>query len=70
MSSKEKELEKLYDELDALEDEIRYTKGRIEELEDELEDELEGEMCETCNGSGEGLYDVTTCWRCLGKGVV
>lgn len=64
--SKEKELEKLYDELDALEDEIRYTKGRIEEL----EDELEGEMCENCNGSGEGRYDGTTCWHCKGKGVV
>lgn len=64
--SKEKELEKLYDELDALEDEIRYTKGRIEEL----EDELEGEMCVTCNGSGEGAYDGTTCWHCKGKGVV
>ena len=63
--SKEKELEKLYDELDALEDEIRYTKGRIEEL----EDELEGEMCENCNGSGEGRYDGTTCWHCKGRGV-
>ena len=63
--SKEKELEKLYDELDALEDEIRYTKGRIEEL----EDELEGEMCENCAGLGEGQYDGTTCWHCKGKGV-
>lgn len=63
--SKEKELEKLYDELDALEDEIRYTKGRIEEL----EDELEGEICKGCNGSGEGGYDGTTCWHCKGKGV-
>lgn len=67
--SKEKELEKLYDELDALEDEIRYTKGRIEELEEELEDELEGEVCETCAGSWEGQYDGTTCWHCKGKGV-
>lgn len=63
--SKEKELEKLYDELDALEDEIRYTKGRIEEL----EDELEGNICGKCSGSGEGQYDGTTCWHCKGKGV-
>ena len=63
--SKEKELENLYIQLDDLEDEIRYIKSCIEEL----EDELEGEICTGCNGSGEGGYDGTTCWHCKGKGV-
>lgn len=64
--TKEKELENLYNQLDDLEDEIRYIKSLIEDL----EDELEGELCIDCNGSGEGRYDGTTCWHCKGKGVV
>ena len=66
MSSKEKELENLYDHLDYLEDEIRYIKSCIEDL----EVELEGELCIDCDGSGEGRCDGTTCWHCKGKGVV
>lgn len=65
MSRKEKELEKLWEELEALEEEVRYTKSRIEEL----EDELEGEICGNCSGSGEGQYDGTSCTVCKGKGV-
>lgn len=66
MSSKEKELEALYTQLDDLEDEIRHIKSCIEEL----EDSLEGNICGQCSGSGEGQYDGTTCWHCKGKGVV
>lgn len=25
-------------------------------------------LCAQCNGSGEGQYDGTTCWRCKGRG--
>lgn len=63
--SKEKELDNLYDELDALEEELFYVKRRI----DELEKEVNGDICINCNGSGEGQYDGTTCWSCKGKGV-
>lgn len=32
------------------------------------EDDIEV-ICSWCNGSGEGLYDGTTCRNCNGKGV-
>lgn len=63
--SKEKELENLYNELDALEEELSYAKRRI----DELEKEVNGDICINCNGSGEGQYDGTKCRYCKGKGV-
>lgn len=28
------------------------------------------EICGNCNGSGEGMYDGSTCWSCKGSGVV
>lgn len=27
------------------------------------------ETCTSCNGSGEGPADGTTCWKCKGSGV-
>ncbi len=29
-----------------------------------------GELCFTCNGSGEGMYDGSRCYACKGKGYV
>jgi len=29
---------------------------------------IEG-SCGVCNGSGEGMYDGSTCWSCKGSGV-
>lgn len=34
--------------------------------EDEDEDEA---YCSTCNGSGEGVTDIHSCWSCQGTGV-
>ena len=55
----------------------RYVEGLIradlEEWEEDLEDEVEPEaaphpICADCNGSGEGMYDGTTCHTCHGRG--
>lgn len=33
-------------------------------------DELDlDRICGACNGSGEGMYDGTSCWSCRGSGV-
>ena len=31
---------------------------------------LEDDICGQCNGSGEGQYDGTRCYRCKGRGTV
>ena len=36
-------------------------------MQDEREENDEY-LCAQCNGSGEGQYDGTTCWRCKGRG--
>jgi DnaJ-class molecular chaperone len=35
---------------------------------DYLEYKQEYSICPSCNGSGEGPADGTTCWRCKGSG--
>jgi len=45
-----------------------YANGLVEpEDEDEDEDEEFG-ICGACNGSGEGMYDGSTCYACGGAG--
>lgn len=34
----------------------------------EIEDDLEDEICSWCSGSGEGMYDGSTCYKCKGCG--
>lgn len=36
-------------------------------IEDDQKEEDAG-YCLQCNGSGEGLHDGSTCWRCKGSG--
>jgi len=33
------------------------------------EDDTEDEICSWCSGSGEGMYDGSTCHKCHGSGV-
>lgn len=33
------------------------------------EDDIEDDICSACSGSGEGMYDGSTCYRCKGCGV-
>ena len=35
----------------------------------ECDDEPEDEICTGCSGSGEGMYDGSTCRKCHGSGV-
>ena len=37
---------------------------------DEYDDNDEPDICGSCNGSGEGMYDGSTCSTCRGKGVI
>ena len=49
----------------------RYEPGisvQFETTESEAEDN-ESEICSSCNGSGEGMYDGTRCSCCGGSGV-
>lgn len=39
-----------------------------EENEPIEEDDDEDEICGACSGSGEGMYDGSTCYRCKGSG--
>lgn len=32
-------------------------------------DDYEDEICSWCSGSGEGMYDGSTCGKCHGSGV-
>jgi DnaJ-class molecular chaperone len=34
-----------------------------------LDDEYEDEICSACSGSGEGMYDGSTCYKCHGSGI-
>lgn len=36
---------------------------------EEEENEEEPEICPDCNGSGEGMFDGSTCHSCKGSGV-
>ena len=38
------------------------------EHEHEYEEEEE-DICSACNGSGEGMYDGSTCYKCRGAGI-
>ena len=52
--------------------ELAWTREKIEGVERQIEDELEysdEEICQACSGSGEGMYDGTTCSSCKGSGV-
>lgn len=35
----------------------------------DLDDDYEDEICSSCSGSGEGMYDGSTCYKCKGSGV-
>ena len=39
-------------------------------IEEHDDDEDEGMICPACNGSGEGMYDGSTCSRCGGYGEI
>ena len=44
----------------------------LDTLDDILEDDEDedcDDICPSCNGSGEGMYDGTRCSRCKGRGV-
>jgi DnaJ-class molecular chaperone len=41
-------------------------KKALEKAFDELE--YEDYVCPTCRGSGEGMYDGSTCYKCKGTG--
>lgn len=47
------------------------TARELEDARDALQDEIkqEPELCGSCNGSGEGQHEGTTCYRCKGRGV-
>ena len=40
-----------------------------EEYDDATEEDDEEEICSGCSGSGEGMYDGSTCYKCHGSGV-
>lgn len=40
-----------------------------DELEELLEEELEDDICSRCSGSGEGMWDGSTCNKCHGTGI-
>jgi len=40
-----------------------------EEPEEDIEEDDEDEICSWCSGSGEGMYDGSTCGKCHGNGV-
>ncbi len=53
----------------------KYTKEDVYKNNDEDEDmdeydDDEPDTCGSCNGSGEGMYDGSTCSTCRGKGVI
>ena len=35
----------------------------------EEDEDAEEEICSRCSGSGEGMYDGSTCYKCHGSGV-
>jgi hypothetical protein len=35
----------------------------------EPDEDDEDEICSGCSGSGEGMYDGSTCYKCHGRGV-
>jgi DnaJ-class molecular chaperone len=39
------------------------------EFPQEQDEQFEPDLCATCNGSGEGMYDGSTCSACKGSGV-
>lgn len=51
------------------EDKPILTFPRPEHMEEEEFDEDEEDLCGQCNGSGEGMYDGSTCRSCGGSGV-
>ena len=47
------------------EDELEFIEQLAEETEEWFD---ENPICTDCNGSGEGMYDGTTCHTCHGRG--
>jgi DnaJ-class molecular chaperone len=41
----------------------------MEEEPEDIEEDDEDEICSWCSGSGEGMYDGSTCNKCHGSGV-
>lgn len=48
--------------LDEAFDELEFEDAQEPELDDE------DDICSACNGSGEGMYDGSTCYKCKGCG--
>lgn len=71
-------IEQCKDMVDALANRVVALCGDASSLEDaacQLESEIEAQgaidnppLCASCNGSGEGQYDGTTCRACKGRG--
>lgn len=43
--------------------------NEYEEPDEDIEEDDEDEICSWCSGSGEGMYDGSTCGKCHGSGV-
>jgi len=46
--------------------EEEYEPVEAYEIDDDDHDEDDDDICPDCNGSGEGMYDGTTCTTCHG----
>lgn len=39
-------------------------------IEDNIDEDDGWEICPACSGSGEGMYDGSTCYKCRGYGEI
>lgn len=54
---------------DTFADNWANTFKKAPEIDTFSEDDDEDEICSGCSGSGEGVYDGSTCYKCKGRGV-
>jgi len=48
--------------------EEREEKEAMRDIEDDIDEDELWEICPVCSGSGEGMYDGSTCYKCKGHG--